>query len=218
MPGYALLSSTELVRKCVESDHPAVWKEFIRRFQPLISVVILRTARRWDEPSRPLLDDLVQETYLRLCADDRRLLRTFQPRHPDAIYGFVKKIAVNIVHDYYKSLLAGKRGTLQTDPISEEDPPEGKAGGGARLEAMERLILLKQIDEILLRAPGAEKERNRTIFWLHYRQGLTAREIGAIPSLGMGVKGVETVLKRTADMIRRHLTESGEGFERERSL
>jgi len=32
------------------------------------------------EPPRPQLDDLIQDTYLKLCENDSRLLRQFQPR------------------------------------------------------------------------------------------------------------------------------------------
>ena len=64
----AALSTEELVLKCVESGDAAAWEEFIRRFQPPIARVVLRVARRWGAFSPQLIDDLVQETYLKLCA------------------------------------------------------------------------------------------------------------------------------------------------------
>jgi DNA-directed RNA polymerase specialized sigma24 family protein len=76
--------------------------EFIRRFQLVIAAAVLRTARQWGEPSRAQLDDLTQNTYLKLCENDSRLLRSFQPRHEDSIYGFLKVVAANVVHDHFK--------------------------------------------------------------------------------------------------------------------
>ena len=85
----------------------------------MIAAAVLRTARRWGEPSPCQLDDLIQETYLKLCEDDSRLLRSFQPRREDSIYGFLKMVAANVVHDHFKSAMAAKRGAGQTEAISE---------------------------------------------------------------------------------------------------
>ena len=56
------------------------------------------------------MDDLIQETYLKLCADEYRLLRAYDPKHPDAIYGYLKVITANVVHDRFKALHSEKRG------------------------------------------------------------------------------------------------------------
>lgn len=218
MSRWTLLSATELVQKCVASDNTAAWQEFIRRFQPLVAVVVFRTAQRWGQPSPQLLDDLIQDTYLRICEDDRRLLRTFQPRHPEAIYGFIKTIAANIVHDYFKSAMASKRGAGRIDSMEHNFPSGAKAADQTAHDAMEHHILIRQVDEILARSDGEDKERNRLIFWLHYRVGLTAREIAALPAIGMGIKGVETALKRSTDMVRRHVVVAREGFGQAKSL
>src|ERR1700677_3947954 len=80
---YVALSSTELVRACAQTGRPLAWQEFIRRFNPLIAGVAIRTARRWGNFPLSLIDDLVQDTYLKLCADNYKLLRTFEPREPE---------------------------------------------------------------------------------------------------------------------------------------
>jgi len=51
------------------SDETFLYKEsleFVRRFHPLISTVVLRTTRNCGQLTPTLLDDLVQETYLKL--------------------------------------------------------------------------------------------------------------------------------------------------------
>src|SRR5271154_478612 len=90
---YAKLSNIELVRACANSKNEGAWAEFLGRFHEVIGGTILRTARQWVEPSRELIDDLVQDTYLKLCDNNNRLLAGFRPEHEWAIYGFLKVVA-----------------------------------------------------------------------------------------------------------------------------
>jgi RNA polymerase sigma-70 factor (ECF subfamily) len=206
---YAESSSTELVRACAGSKDEAAWTEFIRRFHVVIAAAVLRTARHWGEPPRPQLDDLIQDTYLKLCENDGRLLRSFQPRHEDSIYGFLKVVAANVVHDHFKSALAAKRGAGQTEPIMEPVQMNPKTGGADSFDAVSQRLQLEQLDKILTQlTAGKDQERKRTIFWLRHRQGLTASEIASIPSIGLTTEGVESVLMRLVITIRGHILSS----------
>ena len=183
--------------------------EFIRRFQLVIAAAVLRTARHWGEPSGPLLDDLIQDTYLKLVEGDTRLLRSFQPRHEDSIYGFLKVVAANVVHDHFKSALAAKRGASQTEAIREAVQMNPKTTGADSFDAVSQRLQLERIDRILTQlTAGKDQARKRTIFWLRHRHGLTASEIASIPSIGLTTEGVESVLMRLAAMIRGHLISS----------
>jgi len=206
---YSQSSSIELVRACAGTKNEEAWEEFIRRFQVVIAAAVLRTARSWGEPSRPQLDDLIQDTYLKLCESDSRLLRSFQPRHEDSIYGFLKVVAANVVHDHFKSALAAKRGAGQTDAILEQIQMEPKMADADSFDMVSQRLQLEQLDKILTQlTAGKDQERKRTIFWLRHRQGLTASEIASIPSMGLTTEGVESVLMRLAAMIRGHLISS----------
>ncbi|MBZ5664662.1 MAG: sigma-70 family RNA polymerase sigma factor [Acidobacteriia bacterium] len=209
MARYPELSSAELVRACAGSKDEGAWAEFIRRFQMVIAAAVLRTASHWSEPSRSQLDDLIQDTYLKLCENDSRLLRSFQSRHEDSIYGFLKVVAANVVHDHFKSASAAKRGAAQTEAITEPVEIHLKIVGADSFQTVSQRIQLEQIDKVLRQVTsGKDQERKRTIFWLRHRQGLTANEIAAIPSLGLTTEGVESVLMRLAIMIRGHLASS----------
>src|SRR5437870_3976379 len=107
---YSTLSGSELAAACAMTDELAAWEEFVRRFQPLISRVAANTVCKWGGPSVQLVDDIIQETYLRLCSDRCRLLRNFRERRPDAIFGFIKAVAASVAHDHMKALYAAKRG------------------------------------------------------------------------------------------------------------
>jgi RNA polymerase sigma-70 factor (ECF subfamily) len=206
---YAKLSSAELVRACAGSKDERAWAEFIQRFQVVIAAAVLRTARHWGEPSRPQLDDLIQDTYLKLCENDSRLLRSFQPRQENSIYGYLKVVAANVVHDHFKSALAAKRGAGQTEAILEPVQMDPKTSGADSFDALSQRLQLDQIDKVLRQVTaGKDQDRKCTIFWLRHRQGLTAHEIAAIPSIGLTTEGVESVLMRLAAMIRGHLMNS----------
>jgi RNA polymerase sigma-70 factor, ECF subfamily len=55
---------------------------------------------QWSAIPQPVVDDLVQETYLKHCGDKCRLLQDFACQHPEAITGYIKTIAVNVAHDH----------------------------------------------------------------------------------------------------------------------
>src|SRR5580658_4903878 len=83
------LSSEELIRACLKAGDTAAWEEFVRRFRPVIAGTVLRTARRFGANEPQLTDDLIQDTYLKICANRCRILREFEPENPDAIFGLL---------------------------------------------------------------------------------------------------------------------------------
>ena len=106
------MSHEQLIRACAgRATASQAWSEFVFRFHRPISLSIIRTAYQWGEAPQPVVDDLVQETYLKLCADKCRLLLEFASRHPEAVAGYVKTMAVNVAHDYFKATHSQKRGS-----------------------------------------------------------------------------------------------------------
>lgn len=201
------MSATELVRACVGSADPENWNEFVARFQPTIAGVALRTARLWGETSLLVVEDLVQEIFLKLCAEGCRMLREFEPRHERAIYGYLKVVSANVVHDYFRKLHTEKR--QRETPIGEL-APEGKAGDREPERRMEREALIGEIERRLEQLPlGPAAERDLEIFWLYYRAGMSARAIAELPGIGLTIKGVESAIFRLTRMVRAELAGSG---------
>jgi len=182
----------------------------MRRYHRLIAGVVFRTTQKWGESSPTTMDDLIQEAYLKLCADNYRLLRAYDQRHSDAIYGYLKVITANVVHDRFKALHSEKRGGDQIveDLTTVENRSDAGQGFGSQT-VMEREILLREIDGLLQdNAPANTADRDRTIFWLYYRQGLTTKAIAALPAIGLTIKGVESTISRLTKLIRRHMVET----------
>ena len=192
-----------MVRACAEGSENA-WEEFVRRTRKLVGLVIFRTARQGAGPSPALVEDLIQETYLKLCAHQRRLLRDFHPRSDEAVFAYVKLVARSVANDYLKAQGSQKRGARLTTPDQR-----GEISDDSRAQtAMERQILLRQIDDCLRKNP---EPSDRHIFWLHYRSGLSVRAIGEIPGVCKTTKFLEKRIAKLTAAVRELLISSDAG-------
>src|SRR5258708_31084078 len=86
--------------------------------------------------------------------------RRLKFRHEDSIYGFLKVVAANVVHDHFKSALAAKRGAGQTEAILERIQMEPKMAGGDSFDMVSQRIQLEQLDKILTQ-PTSGKQHGR---------------------------------------------------------
>lgn len=105
------LPLSELLQLCLESEQETLWTEFVSRSHPIVAGVIIKTIRRWIRPEPGLVDDMVQETYLRLCRNDFRALRHFISQHENSVFGFLKVVASNTVRDHFRTVYSRKRGS-----------------------------------------------------------------------------------------------------------
>ena len=208
MASYSSYSAEQVVRVCVANGERCAWQEFLRRFQPVISATVLRTARQCGHSEKALLDDLIQDVLMKLCDDNYRLLRNFQAQHPDSIYGFLKKVAMNTVRDHFKATRTEKRGAARNH-VAIDGAGTHAIEIAAESDDPDRTVLLHEIEAHLQRvAPGEAHRRERLIFNLYYRQGLTAPAIAVLPGIGLTTKGVESTLLRLTRSIRQAIAET----------
>src|SRR5262249_52999502 len=67
-------------------------------------------------------------------------------------------------------------------------------------------VFLKEIDDHLKRnLTGPDQERDRMIFWLYFRQGMSTKEIASLPAIGLSTKGVGSVIERLKHCIREQI-------------
>jgi RNA polymerase sigma-70 factor (ECF subfamily) len=197
------MSIEDLVRRCSVSGEIRAWEEFVRRFHRLIAKVVVRRAVRFGDPSRQTVDDLIQDAYLKLCADNCRLLRNFEHRHPDAFLGYVQVVAANVVRDHFKSSYSKRRGADRVEGISEDFVPVAGEYSEGSPEAIERGVLIQEVQQHLDDCiVGADQDRNRRVFWLYYRVGLSAGAIAALPGVELTTKGVESLILRITRELR----------------
>jgi RNA polymerase sigma-70 factor (ECF subfamily) len=200
------LSLQELLLYCLETQDPDAWTELVRRTQPLIAGVVYRCVFRRIGPKLDLVDDLVQDTYLKLCANNFKALRNFNFQHDNAFFGFLKVVAANVVEDYFRKKMSQKDGSGR----EEKDIEEVRIPVSFRpnsLQPTEMAILMEQIDRCLAKlASEPNFVRDYTIFRLYYRQGLTAKAISQLPNIKLGTKGVESTLLRLTRYVKACLT------------
>lgn len=200
----------DLAKACARSTDAAEWEEFLRRAAPLASLVALRVCRLWTNGSSPaMVDDIVQEILLKLCERDRRILREFEPRGEDSFLGLLRIVSASVANDYFRRIASAKRGGKVVTSSLDGEQPAGNAGQTAdqaqEVARMHRAVLLAELDRKLCGAPETIGERDRSIFWLYYRQGLTAEEIARLPGTELTAKGVESALRRIAAWLRAEL-------------
>jgi RNA polymerase sigma factor (sigma-70 family) len=178
----------------------------------------MRTASLWGEHSRALVEDLIQVTYLKLWEGGGRLLRDFAIERPEAILGYLKRTAANATHDYFKHGHSQSSGgdNLHVS-TSDVDPEAGKEVDGSQ-DKIALGVFLNEIDDHLRRClTGPDLERDRMIFWLYFRQGMSTKEIASLPTIGLSAKGIGSVIERLKHSIRdqilgiRSASDDGEG-------
>jgi RNA polymerase sigma-70 factor, ECF subfamily len=207
---YSSLQVAELISACAAGEE-AAWLEFIARFETAIRVSILRVARRWGAIPQECVDDLLQDSYLKLCADRFSRLYSFAVDHPQAVESYVRTIAVNVANDCFKANRTLKRGGGETIQLIEFVEPKAPPADQGGVQTITREVLLREIDSCLqICTDGPSKKRDQLIFWLHYRQGMSADAIASIPAIGLSLKGVESVLFRLTRLIRNQMARSSE--------
>jgi len=184
-----------------KTRHDRDWEQVIQALYPPLAAVVFRVSSRWGAVDSGQLQDVLQEVFLKI-SEQRSELVANVPVQSDAVAdAYFKALAANATHDYWKHRRAQKRDDGQT--VNFDDRlGEFLEGGFGAVRAIERNLLFAQIDGCLP-ADG----HTRTIFWLYYRQGLTAREISAIPEFRLTVKGVESTIHRQTLEVRQKLRE-----------
>lgn len=194
---------SDLVRACAYSNDPVPWDELVRRLRGFILAVALSAALKLSEyPQRETLDDLVQEVFLKLCADERRLLKQFNHVRENSFLAYLRDVTESVVCDSYRSQRAQKRGMGRP---TEELTESMVASGPSPIKAMEIMILWHKIDAILKAEQGPNVQRDRTIFLLYFRQGLTAAAIAKLPGINLTTEGVESTILRLVKLIKDRL-------------
>src|SRR5580700_7857603 len=224
---YSSISAEDLFLACLGSGDEPAWTEFLRRFQPLLIRTIVKVAGHWGKRTPQIIDELLQETYLKLCSDRESILKSFHPAHPDSVYGYLKVFAANLAQDHFKAARATKRGgSLRIESTEDSSAAIHSMASSSQHQLIERSVLMKEFEDIVATlVAGPNADRDLLIFWLYYRSGLAANAIASIPSIGLTTKGVESTLQRLTTQLRDHvcrpeisdpkppLSEKGNGLE-----
>lgn len=204
-----MVSSTqalpELVSRCLQRGKSEDWEALIESLRPMVSGVASRSAARWGETRRDQVEDLTQEAFLKFCKDECLILRQLSGKPEGMMIAFLKVAVANLVHDHFRAQRSGRRypaaGLLSADVLDQW------LGETQTVDAVQRDLLLQEVDQIIARKlTGPTAARDRRIFWLYHRHGMTAKDIAAIPAIGLSDKGVESAVYRVTGLVKEELT------------
>jgi RNA polymerase sigma-70 factor (ECF subfamily) len=171
-----------------------VWEEFIREFSPVIVWTVRNKARSYGETSPEVHEELAQDVFLKLCADNCAKLRAMDASGHSNPHAYFKVVALNHVKDYFKGQRAGKRGSGVSPESLDDVQPESPARATGGMADMQWQIEMRQVEGILRELGFSEREI--AVFDLYYFQDWTAKEIAALAWVGLSEKGVESLLRR----------------------
>jgi RNA polymerase sigma-70 factor (ECF subfamily) len=102
------LAST--LKRCLANGDRADWESFMKLAQPLVAAGVLRSCSRMAMTTRDLVDDLIQETFLKRCANDFRILRNFRMDNINALHVYLKTIAASVAVDHFRTQSTQSKG------------------------------------------------------------------------------------------------------------
>ena len=125
-------------------------------------------------------------TFLKLLANDLRILRTLEYRHEKAFEAYMRIVASSVSEDY--------RRTEMRPPV---EPIPDDADFPDCISSPDKKIMVDQI-YAYLRSRCSQFDCD--IFWCHHTLGLSARAIAEM--LNKGIKDVEYILWRLMQILR----------------
>jgi RNA polymerase sigma factor (sigma-70 family) len=96
---FGLISPKRLIHFIVQHpDDQKAWNEFFRRYHQHIGQTVYKAVRRYGHSDGvAIVEDLVQEVYKKLVAENCRALRVFKSEAENGIFKYLQIIAIRIV-------------------------------------------------------------------------------------------------------------------------
>ena len=210
------LTHVDLVRTCTLSGDESAWEEFVARYHRFICLAVLRAycqrgGWRAHSVDVDLVNDLVQDVYLKLCESTRGALQSFRGANDAAVFVYLGRVAISVVVDHLRRNGARKRDSdvCSLDaPISDEEGSEATladriaAPGADPEQEATSAILREQVTEILGRtARGRNARRDARIAEAFIFDGCSIADVADMVG-GIGESGVKSSIRRTSARLR----------------
>ena len=156
---------------------------------------------------------------MRLLANNRQALRDFRGDNEYAVMAYLARIVHAVVADNIRRKTSQKRSVplVPLDAaVKDGDSVSLKELLPATAETLpdrilsERLVPERLRELIQASSSGLHVARDTLIFQLYALDGLSAREIAALPIFNMTVTAIEAVIRRTRDRLRAALTDESD--------
>jgi len=163
--------------------------------------------------SAELVQDLIQDVYLKLVEKDFKALKQFNGTSENAIYLYLGTICRHVVINHILRATAQKRPQIQTSidtplPGTHQDSaftlkdvlelPEYDADQEDQIEHLKR-----KIDTILeSKVKGRNSERDKIIFKLYIYEEMTPEEISGYLNFRISSKSVSNIISMLKSVVR----------------
>jgi RNA polymerase sigma-70 factor (ECF subfamily) len=193
---FSNLPTRELLDYCLKTGDEMAWREFDKKLRPTICGSVKKKLLSKNIKSG-VEQELVQDTYVKLCAHDRRALRNLRWDNDESIFKYAKVVAHSAVEDWRA------KNKIFQDPKGIDDLVTSYQVKG---QPVDLAILRGQIDRCLqAMASQPNFERDRAIFWYFFRWGYHASEIAGLPAVNLSVRKVENILQKLVRFVRLRL-------------
>jgi RNA polymerase sigma-70 factor (ECF subfamily) len=164
---------------------------FRRYSGPLVHYLVRFTG------NRAVAEELMQETFLRVC----RAARAYEPR--TAFRTWLYKIATNVARNEMRR----REYSVRKEPLDPKISPRqtSSVGGRNNLDGWspEGMAGARQIETVVQRTLSHMPERQRAALLLSRHHGFAYREIAQ--AMGIRVGAVKSLIHRATETLRRHL-------------
>ena len=217
------LDNLSLIGLCArQSKNLKAWREFYNRFDECIWLAIIRECKeklsvRERSQFDQIVQDLVQDVYMRILEKDCKALRTFKGNHEHSVYLYLSTISKNVVRNHLIKMAAQKRPVVDKSiheeqyissdgrgvPVAERIPAYADTEEPYMLEDLEN-----EIDSILdIYLKGKDRERNKIIFKMHFYEECSAEEIARQFNFGLSSKRIGNIISELKQILRKALLE-----------
>ncbi|MFQ5629519.1 MAG: hypothetical protein ACE5I1_12220, partial [bacterium] len=194
-----------------------LWREFLKRFARLITVLLLAECNRLNyKEGRKNVNDLRQEVYVKLLRNDGKAFKAFKGRYYHSTFAYLKIISSNVVRNDLAKKKQKKRlqeaDTIYLDKkrlISEKQKTDlheiiSDVSWHTKIHKEE---LIDEIEYTLQRIINkrSHAERDKLIFRYHFYAGFHAHEIARLHVFGLSAKRIGNIISAIKDSLRCYL-------------
>ncbi len=222
---FSKFDNNSLIQYCIQNkDSAPAWNEFVSRYDKTIKVNVKRECiRKHIEKSElnfeDVFEDLVQDVYVKLVANEFRALRSFRGQNDNSIHAYLTMIAMNCVRNYH-TRTKRKSNLPVTDSIFA---PLGRFGNkeffyiidvaqsfSCDLQNELQVQQLKEEIELILEKAVSEKSqsRDKLLFKLSVFYGFTAKEIAEQKQFDLSAKRIGNIVTRLKNIVKNELSAS----------
>lgn len=194
---------SELVGRCIQGDEEA-WRVFVSKYAKLINLYVLRSCPGLIKSE--IVQDLTQEVFIRLLANDCKALRRLQATTETGLLAFLASVARTVVMDEARRRQSAKRSADivsldgETQDINRAGPLLATSTPEFELEESLSLEGFRSLLNSTITGPNAE--RDKCIIQMYFLDDMSASEIAQVRGLGVTVAAVDGIIHRARKLLR----------------